>query len=141
MARKVFYVCCAVSGAKAFGGYLKAENGGVLDQQVFDYSGIGCDINECNLRVLRTILKQNNFKLDIVFDSDFMVEVFKNNYIKKWEYNGWKTLKDKEVSNKDLWVEIGALIKGKDIRVKSTSKNKGDELYKTVHTLVMNRFE
>jgi ribonuclease HI len=49
--------------------------------------------------------------IDIYSDSAYVVNAVKFNWLKKWEHNGWKTVKDQSVKNKDLWMQISSLIR------------------------------
>lgn len=46
----------------------------------------------------------------IVTDSEYLANAFRQKWIEKWKKNGWKTAAKEPVKNKDLWVELDALI-------------------------------
>lgn len=70
-------------------------------------------------------------KIDVYSDSSYCVNTVRNKWIKKWEYNGWKTIKGENVKNKDLWEKLSQLIKKHKgvnlIKVKGHSGNKHNE--------------
>lgn len=60
-------------------------------------------------------------RIEILSDSAYVVNAVKNGWLKKWKYNGWKTIRGGDVKNKKLWEELDVLIhllKGKDIDVR-----------------------
>ena len=46
----------------------------------------------------------------IVTDSEYLANAFRQKWIDNWKRNGWKTAAKEPVKNKDLWVELDALI-------------------------------
>lgn len=61
-------------------------------------------------------------------DSSYVVNTMLQNRLAKWESNGWKTTKDTDVVNQDLWRKLQALEKAiphlKFFKVKGHSGNK-----------------
>ncbi|GJL94162.1 MAG: ribonuclease H [Hyphococcus sp.] len=49
-----------------------------------------------------------------------------NDWIHGWKRNGWKTASKKPVKNKDLWLEIDALVEGRDIDWRWVKGHAGD---------------
>ncbi len=39
-------------------------------------------------------------------DSAYLVNAFNQNWLKKWQRNGWMTINEKPVVNQDLWKEL-----------------------------------
>lgn len=71
--------------------------------------------------------------LEIHSDSAYVVNAFKNKWIKKWQLNNWKTAKGEDVKNKDLWLELIKSIESSDykinfIKVKGHSGNTMNEI-------------
>lgn len=58
------------------------------------------------IETIKLVLKLGYDKLDIYSDSAYVVNSVKNNWLNKWQHNGWKTLKGTDVKNKDLWKEL-----------------------------------
>ena len=67
--------------------------------------------------------------ITIYSDSAYLVNAWKNQWWKTWEYNGWKNSKNQPVANKDLWKLLVPYFK-KDyihfIKVKGHSGIKGN---------------
>ncbi len=48
-------------------------------------------------------------KCTICTDSSYVADGINNDWMAKWESNGWKNHSGKEVSNQDLWKEVRAM--------------------------------
>lgn len=107
----------------------------------------GCEEDTTNNRmelsavvnVLNKIISWENHydnTYEIYSDSAYVVNAINNCWIVKWKMNGWKTTKEKDVKNKDLWescYELLNVIKElkvnvKFIKVKGHSGNTFNEL-------------
>ncbi|MFA6711205.1 MAG: ribonuclease H [Candidatus Caldatribacteriota bacterium] len=84
-------------------------------------------------------LENESIKIKLYTDSAYLSNCIKDEWYKKWRYNGWKNAKKEPVKNQDLWEEIllfvdNPLIKLEVIKVKGHSGNelndKVDELAK-----------
>lgn len=65
--------------------------------------------------------------LIIVSDSAYLVNAINENYLGRWEANGWVTSKGEAVSNQDLWMKISGLLKeNPDIRFEKVKGHSGD---------------
>lgn len=53
--------------------------------------------------------KETDFEL--YSDSAYVVNSINNNWVEKWQMNDWKTTRDEDVKNRDLWEEFAALRK------------------------------
>lgn len=62
-------------------------------------------------------LRAKSYKLIIHTDSRYVIHGI-TKWVKKWEINKWVGTNKKEVLNKDLWMKLGKLAKGKDIEWK-----------------------
>ena len=60
------------------------------------------------LRVLKK--NQTNYQVKIYSDSAYVVNCFLENWIEKWEENGWKTQKKEDVANQDFWRVLNDLV-------------------------------
>jgi len=63
-------------------------------------------------------------------DSAYLINAFQQNWLGRWEQNGWLTSKKQSVENKDLWRELIALSKKHRItwvKVKGHAGNKENE--------------
>ena len=45
-------------------------------------------------------------EVDLLSDSSYVVNAFKQRWIQKWQANGWRTSSKKPVENQDLWLEL-----------------------------------
>lgn len=73
-----------------------------------------------------------NYTITIFSDSAYLVNCFRENWIDKWEKNGWKTSKKEEVLNQEFWKILNDLVKKtgaiferisrKDIRIKEVDR-------------------
>lgn len=50
-------------------------------------------------------------KVTVTTDSKYIVDAFNNNWINKWQKNGWRTSNKQPVKNQDLWEELIKLTK------------------------------
>jgi len=74
-------------------------------------------------------------QIEVYSDSAYVVNAINNNWVGKWQANGWRTASKDEVKNQDLWQELIQLNKKynpKYIKVKGHStdvnNNRADEL-------------
>jgi ribonuclease HI len=49
-------------------------------------------------------------RLEIISDSKYLLEAFKQEWILKWKKNGWRTTSRQVVRNHDLWQELDRLM-------------------------------
>lgn len=86
------------------------------------------ELTSC-IEALKSI-KNKGIPVVIISDSAYVVNAFNQNWIKKWQVNGWQTSKEEPVKNKELWVTLLALIKGfKSVefqKVKGHATNEGN---------------
>ena len=68
--------------------------------------------NRMELTAVTRALEQLKRACDvtIVTDSEYLANAFRQKWIDKWKRNGWKTASKEPVKNKELWVELDALI-------------------------------
>jgi ribonuclease HI len=88
----------------------------------------------------RMILSRFKTRKDIEFelysDSAYVVNSINNGWVEKWQKNNWKTTKDEDVKNRDLWEQFVALHKTikvvgidvKIIKIKGHTGNTFNEL-------------
>jgi ribonuclease HI len=60
------------------------------------------------IKALETI-KKNVPNVTIYTDSKYVCDAFNNNWLSKWQSNGWKTSNKKEVANRSLWERLLSL--------------------------------
>ena len=69
-------------------------------------------------------------RLEIVSDSTYVVNCFKDSWWRGWEKRGWKNSQKKEVANQDLWKPLIAAYKQSDVTftwVKGHAGNAGND--------------
>ncbi|NLC11273.1 MAG: ribonuclease HI [Firmicutes bacterium] len=65
-------------------------------------------------------------KVKIYSDSAYLVNAFRQGWLKKWQRNGWLTIEKKPVENRDLWESLLALTERHEVewyKVKGHSNN------------------
>ena len=81
-------------------------------------------------------LTRKNIHVEIYSDSAYIVNAFREGWIKNWQRNGWKTSAKKPVENRDLWEELARLrvkaevldVSIKIIKIKGHAGNTFNEL-------------
>lgn len=63
-----------------------------------------------------------NKEFELYSDSAYVVNSINNGWIEKWQQNNWKTTKNEDVKNRDLWEEFATLLNrmtelGVDIKI------------------------
>ena len=53
--------------------------------------------------------------VELFTDSSYLKNAFTNGWLAKWKRNGWKTANKKPVLNRDLWLELDALISSRTV--------------------------
>lgn len=53
---------------------------------------------------------------EIFTDSQYLKNAFEQSWLLKWKSNGWKTSSKKPVLNRDLWLELDALISSRHVK-------------------------
>lgn len=65
-------------------------------------------------------------KVELYSDSAYLINAWKQNWLDKWQKNGWRNSKKQPVENQNLWKELLQLAKTHDInwiKVKGHSDN------------------
>lgn len=65
------------------------------------------------LRRLNDIIDPNFDDIVVISDSKYVVDAFRQDWVKNWKLNGWKNAKGKTVVNLDLWQQLISLAYGK----------------------------
>ena len=66
------------------------------------------------IEALRVVIKNENLtevSIKVFSDSAYIVNGFTDNWIGKWEKNGWKNNKGENVINKEYWSTLNELVK------------------------------
>lgn len=61
-------------------------------------------------------------------DSSYLISAFNNHWIDGWKRNGWKTSRDRDVENKDLWIQLSRLTDVHDVEFVKVRGHADDEL-------------
>lgn len=80
-----------------------------------------------SLRFIYDNLKDYKFQIQINSDSSYVVNSINNGDLLRWQNNGWKTKRDTDISNKDLWekmIKLDNKLSPSFIKVKGHSTNK-----------------
>ena len=54
-------------------------------------------------------------KVHIVTDSKYVMDAFKQGWIRSWQANGWRTASKQPVKNQELWEELIDLVAGHEV--------------------------
>ncbi|MBO8158127.1 ribonuclease HI [Thermosyntropha sp.] len=73
-------------------------------------------------------LKVEGWDVTVYTDSAYIVNAFKDNWIGKWQKNGWKNSKKEPVANQDLWQELIRLMQINNVKIEKVKGHAGDEL-------------
>jgi ribonuclease HI len=65
--------------------------------------------------------------VEIVSDSTYVVNCFRDRWWVRWQQNGWRNAKKQPVANADLWRELVDLVNDHDVRFRWV-KGHGDDL-------------
>ena len=57
----------------------------------------------------KVLIKNKNAEYELYSDSAYVVNSINNGWIDKWQQNNWKTTKNDDVKNRDLWEEFAYL--------------------------------
>lgn len=114
----------------------------LLDDDRQEISGFEKDTTNNRMELLavveaiKLVLSLGHKKIDVYSDSAYVVNAVKQNWMKKWSYNGWKTSSQTDVKNKDLWIRLANLLKeSKDIKLVKVAGHSGDKNNDTVDRL------
>ena len=75
--------------------------------------------------------------IDVVCDSTYVVNCFRDRWWVKWEANGWRTTARKPVANADLWAPLVALVKDNPVTFRWVKGHSGDRLNDLVDQLAV----
>ena len=67
-------------------------------------------------------------KVKLYSDSAYLVNCFKQDWMKRWKINGWMTSKGKPVENQDLWREFLELIEINEVEWIKVKGHSGDQM-------------
>ena len=75
--------------------------------------------------------------VEIVSDSTYVVNCFRDGWWKKWERNGWKNAKRQPVANDDLWRPLVELVRNGNVTFRWVKGHSGDPMNDRVDALAV----
>lgn len=107
MDKVIIYTDGACSGNPGKGGWGAILMHGDIKKEI---SGGSIDTTNNQMELTAPIealkLLKRPCEVKIYSDSAYLINAFKNGWIKNWKKNGWKTSDKKDVKNKELWLEL-----------------------------------
>lgn len=102
------YTDGACSGNPGAGGWAAVLMHGDRQKEISGYAPLTTNQRMELMAVIEALkaLKVTGWKVNIYTDSAYIVNAFKQNWIKNWQKNGWKNSKKEPVANQDLWQEL-----------------------------------
>jgi ribonuclease HI len=76
-------------------------------------------------------------RIEIVSDSTYVVNCFRDNWWVKWERNGWRNSKKEPVANVDLWKPLIELVRTGDVTFRWVKGHSGDPMNDLVDRLAV----
>ena len=89
------------------------------------------------LEALRALRAAGRRRIEVVSDSTYVVNCFRDRWYVKWEANGWRNAKKQPVANADLWRPLVELVKGGDVTFRWVKGHSGDRLNDLVDQLAV----
>jgi ribonuclease HI len=87
--------------------------GAILEYDGHEKELFGGEANTTNNRMEMTallsallILKKEGLHIRVFADSAYLLNCFRNRWYVKWKRNNWKTAKNDDVENRDLWEQL-----------------------------------
>jgi ribonuclease HI len=75
--------------------------------------------------------------IEIVSDSTYVVNCFRDKWYVKWQKNGWKNSKREPVANDDLWRPLIELVRSNDVTFRWVKGHSGDRMNDLVDQLAV----
>ena len=130
-ARRLVYTDGACSGNPGPGGW-----GWVVPGELWASGAEDPSTNQrMELQAVLHALLNLDGPLEVVSDSTYVVNCFKDGWWRGWERRGWKNSQKKAVANQDLWKPLVQLYKDRDVTFRwvkghagNTWNDKADEL-------------
>ena len=77
--------------------------------------------------VYKNLFKDYMCDIRIISDSSYIIDSINNGHLLKWQNNGWKTVQNNDIANRDLWEKIVKLdtkmaVSFKKVKGHSTNK-------------------
>jgi ribonuclease HI len=105
-------------------------------------SGSGGELATTNQRMeLRAVLEAltdiGERPIEVVSDSTYVVNCFRDRWYAKWQRNGWRNSKREPVANRDLWEPLVVLVTSGDVRFRWVKGHSGDPMNDLVDRLAV----
>ncbi len=75
--------------------------------------------------------------VEVVSDSTYVVNCFRDGWWKNWQRNGWKNSKKQPVANADLWQPLVEIVQGADVTFRWVKGHSGDPMNDLVDELAV----
>ena len=75
--------------------------------------------------------------IEIVSDSTYVVNCFRDRWHDKWRRSGWKNSKKQPVANRDLWEPLIELVESNDVSFRWVKGHSGDRMNDLVDALAV----
>lgn len=72
-------------------------------------------------------LKVSGWDVVVYSDSAYIVNAFSQDWIGRWQRNGWKNSKKEDVANQDLWKFLLTLMSKNQVRIEKVKGHSGDQ--------------
>ena len=70
------------------------------------------------IKALKCCIKKYNCNsIDVYSDSAYVVNAIKQEWLRRWKWNGFRTRAGEPVKNQDLWISLDELLKGRKINL------------------------
>jgi ribonuclease HI len=87
--------------------------------------------------VLDALQRHRGQAVEVVSDSTYVVNCFRDRWWVKWERNGWRNSKKEPVANADLWRPLIALVRDGDVTFRWVKGHSGDPMNDLVDRLAV----
>jgi ribonuclease HI len=90
------------------------------------------------LEALRTLGADSEAgPIEIVSDSTYVVNCFRDGWWRKWQQNGWRNAKKEPVANSDVWKPLVDLVNAGDVNFRWVKGHSGDTMNDLVDQLAV----
>ena len=87
--------------------------------------------------VLEALREVGTVGVEVVSDSTYVVNCFRDGWWRNWRRNGWKNSQRKPVANVDLWEPLIDLVDGADVQFRWVKGHSGDPMNDLVDALAV----
>lgn len=76
-------------------------------------------------------------RIEVVSDSAYVVNCFRDGWWKTWQRNGWRNAKKQPVANADIWLPLVELVNAGEVRFRWVKGHSGDAMNDLVDALAV----